>query len=97
MDSKDKGKSLLGPKSVKEEATGEVLAQLISYLQGLQVETSSSKSRSSGEFQLSPIAKSRTGTQALRKPGTKVLEEDSVRYYTALGGPKKIRRLREKD
>jgi hypothetical protein len=96
MDSKDKGKSLLGPKSVKEEATGEVLAQLISYLQGLQVETSSSKSRSSG-VQLSPIAKSRTGTQALRKPGTKVLEEDSVRYYTALGGPKKIRRLREKD
>jgi hypothetical protein len=41
MDGKDKGKSLLEPKSVKEEANGEVLAQLISYLQGLQVETSS--------------------------------------------------------
>jgi hypothetical protein len=26
-----------------------------------------------------------------------VLEEDSVRYWTALGGPKKIRRLQEKE
>jgi hypothetical protein len=41
MDSKGKGKSLLGPKPIKEDATGEVLAQFISYLQGLQVETSS--------------------------------------------------------
>jgi hypothetical protein len=58
MDGKDKRKSPLEPKSVKEEATREVLAQLISYLQGLQVETSSSELQSSGEFQLSPIAKS---------------------------------------
>jgi hypothetical protein len=97
MDGKGKGKNSLGPKPVKEEATKEVLAQLIFYLQELQVETSSSESRSSREFQLSPITKSRTGTQAFWKPDTKVLEEDSVRYWTALGGPKKIRRLREEE
>jgi hypothetical protein len=96
MDGEGKGKSPLGQKPVKEEATGEVLPQLISYLQGLQVETSS-KLWSSGEFQLSPIAKFRTGTQALRKPGTKVLGEDFVRYWIALGGLKKIRRLREEE
>jgi hypothetical protein len=97
MDSKGKGKSLLGPKPIKEDATGEVLAQFISYLQGLQVETSSSESQSSGEFQFSPIAKSRIGTQAFWKPGIKVLEEDSMKYWTALGGSKKIRRLREEE
>jgi hypothetical protein len=32
MDGKGKGKSPLGPKPVKEEVIGEVLAQLISYL-----------------------------------------------------------------
>jgi hypothetical protein len=44
---------------------------------------------------LSPIAKVRTGSQDLRKPGTKVLSENSVKYWTALGGPHKIRELRK--
>jgi hypothetical protein len=80
MDSKGKGKSLAEPKHAKEEVTGESLALLISYLQGLQVRTSSSKSQGSREFQLSPLARSRTGTQDSWKPGTKVLGEESVRY-----------------
>jgi hypothetical protein len=49
---------------------------------------------SSGGFSLSPIAKARTGSQDLQKPGTKVLSENSVKYWTALGGPRKIRELR---
>jgi hypothetical protein len=85
MDSKGKEKSLVEPKLVKEEVTSESLALLISYLQELQVGTSSSKSQGSGEFQLSPLARSRTGTQDSQKPGTKVLEEESVRYWTAQG------------
>jgi hypothetical protein len=44
MDSKGKGKSPIEPKHTKEEVTGESLALLISYLQGLQVGTSSSTS-----------------------------------------------------
>jgi hypothetical protein len=94
MDSKGKGKSPSEPKHTKEEVTGESLALLISYLQGLQVGTSSSTSQGSGEFQLFPLAKSRTWTQDSRKPGTKVLGEESVRYWTTLGGPRKIRKLR---
>jgi hypothetical protein len=35
------------------------------------------------------------GSQDLRKPGTKVLSENSVKYWTALGGPRKIRELRK--
>jgi hypothetical protein len=97
MDSKGKEKSPPEPKHAKEEVTGESLDLLISYLQGLQVETSSSKSQGSGEFQLSPLAKSRTGTQDSRKPGTKVLEEESVRYWTTLGSPRKIRKLRAEE
>jgi hypothetical protein len=50
---------------------------------------------SSGGFSLSPIAKARTGSQDLRKPGTKVLSENSVKYWTALGGPCKIWELRK--
>jgi hypothetical protein len=42
---------------------------------------------------LSPIAKARSGSQDLRKPGTKVLSENSVKYWTALGGPRRIREL----
>jgi hypothetical protein len=87
MDSKGKGKSLPEPKHAKEEVTGESLVLLISYLQGLQVGTSSSTSQGSGEFQLSPLARSQTGTQDSRKPGTKVLGEESVKYWTTLGGP----------
>jgi hypothetical protein len=44
MDSKGKGKSPPKPKHAKEKVTGEPLALLISYLQGLQVGTSSSTS-----------------------------------------------------
>jgi hypothetical protein len=62
MDSKGKGKSPVEPKLAKEEVTGELLALLISNLQGLQVGTSSSESQDSGEFQLSPLARSWTGT-----------------------------------
>jgi hypothetical protein len=94
MDSKGKGKSPTEPKRTKEEVTGESLALLISYLQGLQVGTSSSTSQGSREFQLSPLARSRTWTQDSRKPGTKVLGEESVRYWTILGIPRKIRKLR---
>jgi hypothetical protein len=97
MDSKGKGKSPAKPKLTKEEVTSESLALLISYLQGVQVGTSSSKSRNSGEFQLSPLARSRTGTQDSWKPSTKVLGEESVRYWTTLGGPKKIRKLRAEE
>jgi hypothetical protein len=97
MDSKGKEKSPVEPKLVKEEVTGELLALLISYLQGLQVGTSSSESRGSREFQLSPLARSRTRTQDSRKPGTKVLGEESVRYWTTLGGPRKIRKLRAEE
>jgi hypothetical protein len=97
MNSEGKGKSPAEPKLAKEEVTGESLALLISYLQGLQVGTSSSESRGSGEFQLSPLARSRTRTQASRKPGTKVLGEESVRYWTTLGGPRKIRKLRAEE
>jgi hypothetical protein len=43
---------------------------------------------------LSPIAKVHTGSQDLRKPGTKVLSENSVKYWIALGDPRKIRELR---
>jgi hypothetical protein len=70
------------------------LTQLISYLQELQVKGASIQASSSGRFSLSPIAKARTGSQDLRKPGTKVLSENSVKYWTALGGPRKIRELR---
>jgi hypothetical protein len=97
MDSNGKGKSPAEPKRAKEEVTSESLALLISYLQGLQVGTSSSTSQGSGEFQLSPLARSRTLTQDSRKPGTKVLGEESVRYWTTLGGPRKIRKLRAKE
>jgi hypothetical protein len=97
MDSKGKGKSPPEPKHTKEEVTGESLALLISYLQGLQVGTSSSTSQGSGEFQLSSLAKSRIGTQDSRKSGTKVLGEESVKYWTTLGGPRKIRKLRAEE
>jgi hypothetical protein len=93
MDSKGKGKSPTEPQLVKEEVTGESLALLISYLQGLQVGTSSSTSQGSGKFQLSPLARSMTGTQDSQKPGTKVLREESMRYWTTLGGLRKIRKL----
>jgi hypothetical protein len=63
----------------------------------LQVGTSSSESQDSREFQLSSLAKSKTRTEDSRKPGTKVLGEESVRYWTTLGGPRKIRKLRAEE
>jgi hypothetical protein len=55
------------------------------------VKGASTQASSSGGFSLSPIAKAHMGNQDLRKPGTKVLSENSVKYSTALGGPCKIR------
>jgi hypothetical protein len=97
MDSKGKRNSPVEPKFTKEEVTEESLALFISYLQGLQVGTSSSKSQGSGEFQLYPLARSRIGTQDSRKLGTKVLGEEFVRHWTTLGGPRKIRKLRAEE
>jgi hypothetical protein len=61
----------------------------------LQVKGASTQASSSGEFSLFPIAKARTGSQDLRKLGTKVLSENSVKYWIALGGLRKIRELRK--
>ena len=72
----------------------EELTQLITYLQELQEGSAPTEASSSKEFTPLLIAKSRLGTQGLQKPGTKVLSEDSVKYWTALGGPQKIRKLR---
>jgi hypothetical protein len=69
MDSKGKGKSPAEPKRAKEEVPGESLALLISYLQGLQVGTSSSTLQGSGEFQLSPLP---GPGQGLKIPGNQV-------------------------
>ena len=44
------GKSLIEPKLAKQEATSKSLALFISYLQGLEVGTSSSTSRGNEEF-----------------------------------------------
>ena len=44
-----------------------------------------------------PIAKSCLGCQDLRKPCTKVLSEEFVKYWTVLGGPQKIRKLRAEE
>jgi hypothetical protein len=42
---------------------------------------------------LTLIAKARSGSQDLRRLGTKVLSENSVKYWIALGGLRKIREL----
>jgi hemin uptake protein HemP len=59
------------------------------------VKGASTQASNSGGFSLSPIAKARTESQDLRKPDTKVLSENSVKYWTTLGGPRKIRELRK--
>jgi hypothetical protein len=94
MEGKDSGKKPEDSQSSNLQASSEDLTQLISYLQELQVKGASTQTSSSGGFSLSPIAKARTGSQDLRKPGTKVLSENSVKYWTVLGGPRKIRELR---
>ena len=87
MDGKDKKNNPLGFEPAKVKVSGKDLTQLMSYLQGLQVGTTSYEASSSREFKLSSIAKSRTGTQKLQRPSTKVLNEESMKYWTALGGP----------
>jgi hypothetical protein len=95
MEGKDSGKKSEDSQPSNSQVSGEDLTKLISYLQELQVKGASTQASSSGGFSLSPIAKARTGSQDLRKPGTKVLSENSVKYWTALGGPRKIRELRK--
>jgi hypothetical protein len=77
--------------------SSEELTNLISQLQELKVKVEASEASNSRKFELSPIAKSRTGAQEVRKPGTKVLSAESVKYWTALGGPRKIRRLQTEE
>jgi hypothetical protein len=59
------------------------------------VKGASTQASSSGGFSLSLIAKAHSGSQDLQKPGTKVLSENSMKYWTALGGLHKIRELRK--
>jgi hypothetical protein len=94
MEGKESGKKPENSQSSNLQVSSEDLTQLISYLQELQVKGASTQASSSGGFSLSPIAKARTGSQDLRKPGTKVLSENSVKYWIVLGGPRKIWELR---
>jgi hypothetical protein len=96
MDDKDK-KNASGSKTVEVKVSGKDLIQLISYLQGLQIGATSSKTSGSRKFKLSPIAKSKMGTQDSRRPCTKVLSEESVKYWISLGGPRKIKRFRSEE
>jgi hypothetical protein len=80
MEDKDSGKKPEDFPSSNLQVSGEDLTQLISYLQELQVKGASTQASSSGGFSLSPIAKARSGSQDLQKPGTKVLSKNSVKY-----------------
>jgi hypothetical protein len=95
MEGKDSGKKPEDSQSSNLQVSGEDLTQLISYLQELQVKGASIQASSSGGFSLSPIAKARSRSQDLRRLGTKVLSKNSVKYWTALGGLRKIRELRK--
>jgi hypothetical protein len=95
MEGKNSGKKPEDSQSSNLQVSGKDLTQLISYLQELHVKGASIQASNSGGFSLSPIAKACTESQDLRKPGTKVLSENSVKYWTALGGPRKIRELRK--
>jgi hypothetical protein len=94
MEGKNSGKKSEDSQSSNLQISGKDLTQLSSYLQELQVKGASTQASSSGGFSLSLIAKARSGSQDLRKPSTKVLSENSVKYWTALGGPRKIQELR---
>jgi hypothetical protein len=89
MEGKDSGKKPEDYQSSNLQVSGEDLTQLIE----LQVKDASTHASSSGGFSLSPIAKVRSGSEDLRKPGTMVLSENSVKYWIALGDPRKIREL----
>jgi hypothetical protein len=80
MEDKDSGKKPEDFPSSNLQVSGEDLTQLISYQQELQVKGASTQASSSGGFSLSPIAKARSGSQDLQKPGTKVLSKNSVKY-----------------
>jgi hypothetical protein len=80
MEGKDSGKKPEDFQSSNLQVSGKDLTQLISYLQDLQVKGTSTQASSSGGFSLSPIAKAHSGSQDLRKPCTKVLSENSVKY-----------------
>jgi hypothetical protein len=80
MEGKESGKKPEDFQSSNLQVSSEDLTQLISYLQELQVKGASTQASSSGGFSLSPIAKARTRSQDLQKPGTKVLSENSVKY-----------------
>jgi hypothetical protein len=95
MEGKESGKKPEDSQSSNLQVSSKDLTQLISYLQELQVKGVPTQASSSGGFSLSLIAKVRTGSQDLRKPGTKVLSENSVKYWTALGASCKIRELRK--
>jgi hypothetical protein len=95
MEGKESGKKPEDSQSSNLQVSSEDLTQLISYLQELQVKGASTQASSSGGFSLSPIAKARSGNQEFWKPSTKVLSKNSVKYWTALGGPHKIRELRK--
>jgi hypothetical protein len=94
MEGKDSGKKTEDSQLPNLLVSGEDLTQLISYLQELQVNGASIHASSSGRFFLSLIAKARSGSQELRRLGTKVMSENSVKYWTALADPPKIRELR---
>jgi hypothetical protein len=85
MEGKNSGKKSEDSQSSNLQISGKDLTQLSSYLQELQVKGASTQASSSGGFSLSLIAKARSGSQDLRKPSTKVLSENSVKYWTALG------------
>jgi hypothetical protein len=89
MEGKDSGKKPEDSQSSNLQVSGEELTLLISYLQELQVKGASTQASNSGGFSLSLIAKARSESQDLRKLGTKLLSENSVKYWTALGDPRK--------
>jgi hypothetical protein len=98
MDGGNKDKKSIASNAPTVEIDSAFLDTLISSLQNLQVKGSSSKaSGSGGTFELSPIAKARSGPHELRKLGTKVLSAESVRYWTSLGRVRKIQTLRAKE
>jgi hypothetical protein len=97
MESKGSNQEPQSSKSEEVSVSSEELTNLISQLQELKVKVEASEASSSRKFELSPIAKSQTGAQEVRKPSTKVLSVESVKYWTALGGPRKIRRLRTEE
>jgi GH18 family chitinase len=80
MESKGSNQEPQSSKLEEVSVSSEELTNLISQLQELKVKVEASEASNSRKFELSPIAKSRTGAQEVRKPGTKVLSAESVKY-----------------